>query len=228
MAFVYAPRHVTSEASVGEGGKCNIIRSQLPLLPAYAFINYKIQGHSLDQVIIDLHLCCTLQSAYVMLSRARSLEGILIMQFFKPDVIYRTLSEQFRTEFRWLQELEALTKVQFDAHDYISVGGRVTHSDQVHSLEVKIWIGPCLPYTTTPFFIMASENHPSSSRPLAVLLHLSEIVHSRKPDGTMWIRGNLGHLGYTRKHKWHGLMKTVLQSFSVPHPSNVHPPCYWL
>ena len=100
MAFVYAPRHVTSEASVGESGKCNIVRSQLPLLPAYAFIDYKIQGRSLDRVIIDLHSCRTLQSAYVMLSRVRSLEGILIMRFFKPDVIYRTLSEQFRTEFR--------------------------------------------------------------------------------------------------------------------------------
>ena len=99
-AFFYAPRHVTSEVSVGESGKCNIVCSQLPLLPAYAFIDYKIQGCSLDRVIIDLHSCCTLQSAYVMLSRARLLEGILIMRFFKPDVIYRMLSEQFRTEFR--------------------------------------------------------------------------------------------------------------------------------
>ena len=137
MAFVYAPRHVTSEASVGESRKCNIVHSQLPLLPAYAFIDYKIQGHSLDRVIIDLHSCRTLQSAYVMLSRARSLEAILIMRFFKPDMIYRTLSEQFRTEFRRLRELEALTKVRFDARDRIHIADGVTHSDQVHSLQVE-------------------------------------------------------------------------------------------
>jgi len=82
-----------------KGPTFSISRMQLPLVPAYAFTDYKIQGQSLSNVIIDLQGCRSLQSAYVMLSRAKSMNGVAILRWFEPGKIYRTLSQQFRDEF---------------------------------------------------------------------------------------------------------------------------------
>jgi hypothetical protein len=38
----------------------SISRLQLPLLPAYAFTDYKIQGRSLTNIIVDLQGCRSL------------------------------------------------------------------------------------------------------------------------------------------------------------------------
>lgn len=46
---------------------------QLPLLPAWGFMDYKVQGTSMKKVIIDLASARGVQNAYVMLSRVTSL-----------------------------------------------------------------------------------------------------------------------------------------------------------
>ena len=98
------------------GGLCfNISRWQLPLLPAYAYTDYKSQGRSLDNVIIDLTHCYSLQSAYVMLSRARSLEGLAILRPFNPRKINQRLPEEFRNEFARLNTLNVHTLVEYEA-----------------------------------------------------------------------------------------------------------------
>jgi hypothetical protein len=97
-----------------KGPTFNISRLQLPLLPAYAFTDYKIQGHSLSTVIVDLQGCRSLQSAYVMLSRAKSLKGVAIMRWFDPGKIYRPLAQHFRVEFARLRNLDEKTKFEFE------------------------------------------------------------------------------------------------------------------
>jgi hypothetical protein len=52
----------TKESSV------NIRRTQLPILPGWAFTDFKVQGSSLSPVIVDLTWAKSLQSIYVMLS----------------------------------------------------------------------------------------------------------------------------------------------------------------
>lgn len=100
------------------GPSFSISRLQLPLLPAYAFTEYKIQGRSLKHVIVDLQGCKSLQSAYVMLSRATSLSAIAILRWFVPGKIYKPLSQQFRDEFTRLQILEEHTTDRFEhRHD---------------------------------------------------------------------------------------------------------------
>ena len=65
-------------------------------------------------MIIDLQGCHSLQSAYVMLSRATSLKGIAIMRWFNPSKINRSLSQQFRDEFARLKQLDEITRLEFD------------------------------------------------------------------------------------------------------------------
>jgi ATP-dependent exoDNAse (exonuclease V) alpha subunit len=63
----------------GSRGEYPIVREQLPLVPAYAFTDYKSQGRTLDAAIVDISDCRTLQNLYVMLSRCRKLEHVAII-----------------------------------------------------------------------------------------------------------------------------------------------------
>ncbi|KAJ7190788.1 hypothetical protein B0H12DRAFT_993597, partial [Mycena haematopus] len=69
---------------------------QLPLIPAFAFTLHNAQGRSLDVCCIDLAACPLIQSAYVMLSRVRRLEGLCILRPFQPDRIRNHISEELR------------------------------------------------------------------------------------------------------------------------------------
>jgi hypothetical protein len=75
-------------------------RSQLPLIPAYAFTSHNAQGRSLHVCCIDLASCPTIQSAYVMLSRVRSLKGLCILRPFRLDRIQNHISQELREELK--------------------------------------------------------------------------------------------------------------------------------
>ncbi|KAJ7241208.1 hypothetical protein B0H12DRAFT_986618, partial [Mycena haematopus] len=73
-------------------------RSQLPLIPAFAFTSHNAQGRSLDVCCIDLASCPTIQSAYVMLSRVRSLKGLCVLRPFALNRIQNHISQELREE----------------------------------------------------------------------------------------------------------------------------------
>ncbi|KAL4434051.1 hypothetical protein ABPG75_000492 [Micractinium tetrahymenae] len=56
-----------------------IWRVQLPLMLAWAMTTHKAQGASLDLVVVDLGRCFAEGQVYVALSRARSMEGLRIL-----------------------------------------------------------------------------------------------------------------------------------------------------
>jgi hypothetical protein len=62
------------------GAEYNISRTQLPLIPAFAYTDYKSQGRGLTHAIADLSSCGSIQSIYVMLSRVKSLEGLGVLK----------------------------------------------------------------------------------------------------------------------------------------------------
>ncbi|KAK6996628.1 PIF1-like helicase-domain-containing protein [Favolaschia claudopus] len=94
--------------------KFPITRLQLPLLPAYAYTDYKAQGKSLKSVIVDLNGAGSLQSLYVMISRATSLQSIAVLRNFKSKTLYSRLGEEFRDEFTRLELLDWKTKIDFN------------------------------------------------------------------------------------------------------------------
>ena len=81
-------------------------RKQLPILPGYALTDYKSQGRSLDAAIIDLDSSLSLQGAYVMLSRVRSLKGVAVLRPFRPTKIENNISQELRTELDCLDQLD--------------------------------------------------------------------------------------------------------------------------
>ncbi|KAF5361235.1 hypothetical protein D9757_013225 [Collybiopsis confluens] len=82
-------------------------RDQLPLIPAFAFTSHNSQGRSLDCVCIDLASCRSIQSAYVMLSRVRSLKGLCILRPFGLKKIQNHISQELRAE---MDRTEALSQ----------------------------------------------------------------------------------------------------------------------
>lgn len=88
----------------------NATRSQLPLIPAFAFTSHNAQGRSLDVCCIDLAGCPTIQSAYVMLSRVRRLKGLCILRPFGLQRIRNHISEELRTELKHTDLKAEITK----------------------------------------------------------------------------------------------------------------------
>ncbi|EGN92826.1 hypothetical protein SERLA73DRAFT_65124, partial [Serpula lacrymans var. lacrymans S7.3] len=112
--FTYSPKITAEEhASHTSAKSCNIVRTQLPLLPAYAYTNYKVQGRSLKKVILDLAGCRFLQNVYVMLSHATSLAGVAILRTFKSVRTNQHIGQEFREEFNCLQVLDEETKTLY-------------------------------------------------------------------------------------------------------------------
>lgn len=83
-------------------------RKQIPLLPGYAYTDFKSQGRSLDRALVDITTARG-QSAYVMLSRVRSLSGLVILRWFPPSKIYQKMSQELRNELGRLTELREAT-----------------------------------------------------------------------------------------------------------------------
>lgn len=85
--------------------KITFKRRQLPIMPAFAMTDYKSQGKTLEKVILDLRNCRGFQSPYVMISRAKTLEGILILQDFDGSKLCCAPPEDLRKEHRRLHML---------------------------------------------------------------------------------------------------------------------------
>ncbi|KAG1770828.1 hypothetical protein EV702DRAFT_924254, partial [Suillus placidus] len=83
--------------SVGETS-VNIRITQLPILPGWAFTDFKVQGNSLSPVIVDLTCARSLQSIYVMLSRASSLRNVGILRWFFSKTLRSALQGDAREE----------------------------------------------------------------------------------------------------------------------------------
>ena len=96
-----------------DGSSVTVKRLQVPLLPSYSYTDYKSQGRSLNEAIIDPASASTLQGLYVMLSRVRTLKGLAILRPFKAGKITQRLSQELREELDRLNSLDVATE---DAH----------------------------------------------------------------------------------------------------------------
>lgn len=96
-----------------DGTSYSIRREQVPLMPAFAFTDYKVQGQSFESVVIDLAGARSLQSVYVMLSRATSLRGVAVLRWFPANKIYQRISEDIRHEFQRLAKIASRTMDHF-------------------------------------------------------------------------------------------------------------------
>ena len=88
---------------------CTIKHTQVPIVPAFTMTAHCAQGQTLHHVIINLESCQGTESPYVMVSRATSLEGLLILHPFQMKKITCQQSEDMHNENAQLCMLDLLT-----------------------------------------------------------------------------------------------------------------------
>ena len=78
----------------------------MPIEPGFAMTVYKAQGATMGQVIVDLAGCSGTEAPYVIVSRATSLEGLVVLRDFDSKQIAKRRSEEVRKEFTRLTHLK--------------------------------------------------------------------------------------------------------------------------
>ncbi|EAU91812.2 hypothetical protein CC1G_04579 [Coprinopsis cinerea okayama7 len=89
-------------------------RKQVPLVPAYSYTDYKSQGRSLSRAIVDISTARG-QGVYVMLSRVKWLEGLLILRSFPASKIFESMSGELRSELNRLTILDVATEAAYQS-----------------------------------------------------------------------------------------------------------------
>lgn len=93
------------------GRSCTMQRAQVPIVPAFTMTAHRAQGQTLPNVIVDLQSCTGMESPYVMISRVKSLAGLLILRPFNIKKITCRQSQDMRRENDRLHILDLKTTV---------------------------------------------------------------------------------------------------------------------
>jgi hypothetical protein len=105
--------------TLNEVEKCTILREQFALTPAYAFTDYKSQGQTIENVIVDLTRPpsgkLSAFNAYVTLSRSRGRKNIRLLRDFDERLFTVHPHEDLRKEDGRLLELETETLCRYNA-----------------------------------------------------------------------------------------------------------------
>ena len=94
--------------------KVTFTRSQVEILPNFAMTDYASQGKTREFNVVDLHDCRSHQAYYTALSRSATADGTLILQKFDERKITGKASGALRQEFRELELLDEITKLQYN------------------------------------------------------------------------------------------------------------------
>ncbi len=102
--------------------KDTVDRHQFALTPAYAFTDFKSQGQTMENVIVDIAKppsgTFSAFNAYVALSRSRGRETIRLLRDFEERLFTVHPSEELRLEDARLSALEKATLKRYNAGQY--------------------------------------------------------------------------------------------------------------
>ena len=104
-----------------------ILRHQILLQPAFAMTAHRSQGQTLPRVIIDYQSCKGTEAPYVMTSRVRSLNDLLILRPFEHKKICCHASEDYRIEQRRLSLLASELGTSHCSHLSINIQNADIH-----------------------------------------------------------------------------------------------------
>ena len=174
---------------LGQGGKIKLERMQIPIVPGYAFTDYKAQGQTMECVIIDISKPPTGKlsafGVYVALSRSRGRNTIRILRDFDPDLLMHHPSEDLRVDMARLERLDERTRAVFEQDRYVVN----IHDGQLNS---------CVPFVnqlTRPIStaLLTSNRHWLSLGEPGVLSHwqggVSVVANSQERTRSVMNRG---------------------------------------
>ena len=96
------------------GKRYRVLRRQYAMTPGYAFTDYKLQGQTIEYVIIDIAKPPTGSlspfAVYVALSRSRGRDTIRLLRDFDEELFQHHPSEALRLDMKRIKALNTLTK----------------------------------------------------------------------------------------------------------------------
>ena len=102
--------------------RCTIKRTQVSIEPGFAMTVHKAQGQTMERVIVDLAGCSRTEPPYVNVSRATSLQSLMVLHKFDFKQITKHHSEDLRKEFACLLVLKWKTvMIHGDSSDCVEV-----------------------------------------------------------------------------------------------------------
>ncbi|KAG2738883.1 hypothetical protein P692DRAFT_20757346 [Suillus brevipes Sb2] len=110
------------------GSEQVVTRNQLPLTPAYAFTDYRSQGQTISNAIIDIATPpsggLSPFNVYVALSRGHGRENIRLLRNFDEKLFTTHPSEYLRIEDQRIMKLDQITEQWWDAKKPEAIGMR--------------------------------------------------------------------------------------------------------
>ena len=131
------PKSVQFTHRLSKTKSIHINRTQLPLVPAWAFTDYKVQGASMTTVIIDLVSARGIQNVYVMLSCATGLQNPAVYRWFTLHQAFSRLQEDLWNELNCIAHLNEQTHHTF-------IGHAEKQADSTSINRITITTGVCL------------------------------------------------------------------------------------
>jgi hypothetical protein len=108
-------RHITATMCLLPNDETiSLSREQVLVLPNFAMTDYGSQGRTRPDNPVDLSNCKNHQSYYTCLSRSATAAGTIIIQGFDARIITGGASGYLRQEFRELELLDKITKLQYE------------------------------------------------------------------------------------------------------------------
>ena len=113
----------TITCKLPDDGNLSISRTQVEILPNFAMTDFASQGKTRPYNPVDLNNCRSHQAYYTALSRSATAAGTVILQGFDAGKITGRASGALRQEFRELELLDEITKLQYESRLPQSVMG---------------------------------------------------------------------------------------------------------
>ena len=105
----------TITCKLPDDSKISLSRSQVEVLPNFAMTDFASQGKTRPYNPVDLFNCRSHQAYYTALSRSATAEGTVLIQGFDAKKISGRASRALRQEFRDLELLDEITKLQYES-----------------------------------------------------------------------------------------------------------------
>ncbi|KAH7908098.1 hypothetical protein BJ138DRAFT_1013461, partial [Hygrophoropsis aurantiaca] len=118
----------TITVTLNDDSEARIVREQVNVLPNFSITDYASQGKTRPINVVDLQHSSNHQSYYTCLSRSASAEGTAILQSFDPRKITGGASGWLRQEFRCLELLDEISRLQYEGNLPISFQGETRNS----------------------------------------------------------------------------------------------------
>ena len=118
----------TITCSLPDDSKIQISRKQVEILPNFAMTDYASQGKTRKWNPVDLNNCRSHQAYYTALSRSATAEGTVILQGFDTRKITEKASGALRQEFRELELLDEISKLQYESKIPNTVTGKMRNT----------------------------------------------------------------------------------------------------